>query len=204
MLVACRQFKTDDNSVIKDTANIEKLSSFTKKESPTYSMDDIYQTYINPQLQDYLKKKHPTWSVPDRSKWYPQLFNKYKTDRSLVNYISEDFDCNGKKDYALLLDKGGGVLAVVAFLSTGTSFTTVELTENINYGGHAAEKIEFALTLYKPGKYNTSDPDIAIEARHINLKCYAIGIGLFEELFEGYNDVFYWDKKELKSCLIKQ
>jgi hypothetical protein len=93
-----------------------------------YSLDEIYEKYLSKELLSYMEKTHPAWSVPNEHMWYPQLFNKYKTDSSLVNYVSGDFDCNGKKDYALIVDNGKNGLAAVAFLGVGNGFKTVELT----------------------------------------------------------------------------
>lgn len=200
VLASCVRGGTTADKTIKDSMVMAGVDSLLNSDGPTYGMDEIYQHYFDQGLQAYIKKTHPIWSIPTQNKWHPQLFNKYKTDSSLVNYISGDFDCNGKKDHALLLDKGKGILAVVAFLSKGDSFSTVELTENINREG---EKIEFVLTLFKPGSYNTIDPDIEPASRHVSLKCYGIGIGFFKELYEGGNDVYYWEKDELRSCLIE-
>lgn len=191
---------TVDSNKIGDSIFVDSLESLLKSDGTTYSMDEFYEHYLDEDLQVYLLKTHPLWSIPSRNKWYPRLFDKYKTDTSLVNYISADFDCNGEKDHALLLDKGKGVLGVVAFLSKGNSFSTVQLTEN---GNREGEKIEFALTLFSPGRYDTDDPDIEPGLRHVTLQCYGIGIGLFKELYDGGNDVYYWEKNELRSCLIE-
>lgn len=166
-----------------------------------YSLDEIYQTYISEELLSYIEKKHPTWSVPNENMWYPKLFSKYKTGSSLVNYLSGDFDCNGKKDQALIVDKGKNILSAVAFLKIDNSFKTVELTEI----GPAGEKIEFVLTLYKPGHYKIVDPDLSpSDPKIVNFKCNGVGIGKFNELYEGGRDVFYWDQNQLRSCLIEQ
>ncbi len=100
-----------------------------------------------------------------------------------------------------MLDKGDGRLAAVAFLSKSDSFKTVELTE---LPEDEKDKINWQLALFKPGKYNTADPDLDPKDRHVNFKCPAIGIGYFKELYEGGRDVYYWDNGELRSCLIDE
>ena len=181
---------------IIDSINIKMTPGTEKK----YSLDEIYQKYLSEDLISYIENTHPTWSVPNQNLWYPQLFNKYKTNSSLVNCISGDFDCNGKKDQALIVDKGKNGLAAVAFLRMDTGFKTVELTELAYKEG---EKINYALTLYKPGRYDIQDPDLApSDPTYVNLKCSSIGLGLFKELFEGGNDVFYWERNQLRSCVI--
>jgi hypothetical protein len=199
-LCSCGEAGTRNDKIEQDTV-LASMDSLLKKDGPTYSMDEIYENFLSPRLQDHLARAHPLWSVPNQNKWYPKLFDKYKTDSSLVNYISADFNCDGTKDYALLLDKGKGMLAVVAFLSKNDSLTTVQLTE---FKQDEGDKINYALTLFRAGKYNTSDPDLAPNERHVNLKCAAIGIGYFKELYEGGNDVFYWENGELRSCLIDE
>ena len=201
VFLSCREPKTRGNdSVGIDSAEMTNVTALLKSDGPTFSMDEIYQKFINQQLQEYLKKKHPKWSVPSQNKWYPKLFDKYKTDSALVNYLSGDFDCNGTKDCALLLDKGNRRLAAVAFLSNSDSFRTVELTELSDEG----DKINWRLTLFRPGKYNTADPDVDSNDRYVTFKCPAIGIGYFKELYEGGRDVYYWDNRELRSCLIDE
>lgn len=199
-LASCGQVETHDDIKNADSMVVAGADTLLKSNGPTYSMDEIYGKYLSPRLLAYLKNAHPAWSIPNQNKWYPKLFDKYKTGNSLVNYISADFNCDGTKDYALLLDKGKGMLAAVAFLSNNDSLTTVELTE---FKQDEEEKINYALTLFSPGRYNTADPDLAPGERHVNFKCAAIGIGYFKELYEGGNDVYYWDNNELRSCVIE-
>jgi hypothetical protein len=202
-LASCQQLeKTDESAPSKDRV-VDSINSpmSTAVAEKNYSLDEIYQKYISVELLSYLEAKYPTWSVPNENMWYPQLFHKYKTDSSLVNYISGDFDCNGQNDQVLIVDKGKNMLSVVAFLRVGDSFKTVELTEI----GPAGEKIEFVLTLYKPGRYQIADPDLGpSDSKIANFKCNGVGIGKFKELYEGGNDVFYWDHNELRSCVIEK
>lgn len=118
-----------------------------------------------------------------------------------MHYVTEDFDCNGSKDYALILDKGNNTLAAVEFLWEGSSFRIQELTE---FPYPKGERIEFLLNLYKPGRYDTEDPDLEPENRRVIIRCPAVGIGLFRELYEGGRDVYYWENNELRSCLIEK
>ncbi|MGV3588716.1 MAG: hypothetical protein ACO1OF_17055 [Adhaeribacter sp.] len=193
--------KTNESPLLKNDVVEPMNSPLVEVAQKRYSLDEIYQKYISTELLLYIEKKHPTWSIPNENMWYPQLFNKYKTDSSLVNYITGDFDCNGKKDQALIVDKGKNSLSAVIFLKVGNSFETVKLTEI----GAADEKIEFVLTLYKPGRYNIIDPDLSpSDLNTVDFKCNGVGIGKFKELYEGGNDVFYWNRNQLQSCLIEE
>lgn len=200
-LASCQQLvRTHESPALKNEAVDSLNIPMTPVIEEKLSLDEIYQKYVSKELQSYLEKEHPTWSVPNENRWYPKLFNKYKTDSSLVNYISGDFDCNGKRDEIMIVDKGKNVLSVVAFLRVNDSFKTVELTEI----GSPGEKIEFVLTLYKPGRYNIVDPDLSpSDSKIANFTCNGAGIGKFKELYDGGNDVFYWNQNQLRSCLIE-
>ena len=199
--VSCHQAdKADEMPQMEASVTDSLLTTMTPGEGKKYAMDEVYSQYISPELLSYLEKAHPYWSIPDHNQWYPQLFNKYKTDHSLVNYITGDFDCNGKKDHALIVDKGKTGLAAVAFLGQNDSFTTVELTELTQHDG---EKIDYLLSLYKPGRYDIDDPDLRpSDPAFVKLKCNSIGIGPFKELYEGGDEVYYWEQNELRSCVI--
>jgi hypothetical protein len=213
VVMSCQQpEKTNEQSSIKsrstDSANSEakdggQMTPNVSKQSDEkqYSLDQMYNRYISEELLSYINKSHPTWSVPNQNLWYPQLFDKYKTSNSLVNYIQGDFDCNGKTDYALIVDKGKNILSAVAFLRFNDRYKTVELTEL----GNAGEKIAFRLKLYKAGHYDIADPDLdPSDPKFVNLKCSGVGIGHFKELYEGGDDVYYWEKGELRSCVIEK
>jgi hypothetical protein len=212
-LMSCQQpEKTNEQSSIKsrstESTNPEandggQMTPTVSKQSDEkqYSLDQMYNSYISEELLSYLDKSHPTWSVPNQNLWYPQLFDKYKTSNSLVNYVQGDFDCNGKTDYALIVDKGKNVLGAVAFLRFNDGYKTVELTEL----GNPGEKIAFRLKLYKAGHYDIADPDLdPSDPKFVNLKCSGVGIGHFKELYEGGDDVYYWEKGELRSCVIEK
>jgi hypothetical protein len=201
-LASCQQLeKTKESPKLEIDAGDSMNSYTTIVDDKKYSLDEIYQKYVSNELLSYIKKTHPSWSLPNENRWHPRLFNKYKTDSSLVNYVRGDFDCNGKKDCALILDKGKNGLSAVAFLRVDNSFKTVELTEL----GVPGEKIEFVLTLYKPGCHHIEDPDLsASDPKIVSFKCNGVGIGKFKELYDGGNDVYYWDQNQLRSCLIEK
>jgi hypothetical protein len=189
-----------DNKNPTDTLSEPLMKPVIPPDEMKISFDAVYQKYLPATLIDYLQKEHPTWSMPNENMWYPQLYKKYKTGNSLANYITGDFDGNQYKDYALLISTDSGSLSVIAFLNDNHTYKTIKLTEVPREGN---EKIDYVLTLYQPGKYSSSDPDPGpAHSEIVNFTHPAIGIGRFKELYDGGNDVFYWDKNELKSCLI--
>jgi hypothetical protein len=176
-----------------------------------FGINDFNRKFINKELLLYLKEKHSNWSIPNQFQWYPQLFARYKTDSSLVSYISGDFDCNGQKDYALIVEKENGVPAVVSFLRMDSTFKTVELgnisktmTPTVSTDISQRDKYEVMLTLYKPGRYDIIDPDLGpSNPTFVKLKCNAVGITPFRELYEEGSEVIYWENNKLRSCIIK-
>lgn len=198
---SCTEPKSREHKIaITEVGDTLKMTPIITEGKPIDGLDPIYTKYINTQLLSYLRQEHPGWTVPNQNMWYPKLFNKYKTDSSLVNYISGDFNCDGNEDYALIIDKGSQSLAAIAFLADGKSFKTVQLTQLIP---REAEKFDFTFKLYKQGKYNISDPDLTpTDLKYVNLKCPAVGIGSFNELYDGGDEVFYWVNNELRSCMI--
>jgi hypothetical protein len=106
--------------------------------------------------------------------------------------VSGDFDCNGTKDYALLLKKSNGVLGVYAFLSTGSSFKSFEF---MDLGKDAGEQIEIGLELLPPGEYNHIDADSDEDPPPLKIKCNSVQVLNFERAAE----TFYWEKGKLKS-----
>ena len=201
-LLCCQQSGNTGKQSSINSAVVDSISmTMTAVEEKRYSLDEVYLKYLSEDLQTYIQTTHPSWQVPNQNLWYPQLFNKYKTNHSLVNYISGDFDGNGKTDHALIIDKGRNDLAVVAFLRVDSTFKTVELTVLSREG----EKINYVLTLYKPGRYTIADPDLGpTDKKQVILKSSSVGIGLFKELYEGGDDVYYWNNGELRSCVIEK
>ncbi len=189
-----------DVDIIISTLSGNNASLPPGKQGLNATMDAVYEKYIPKNLQDYIIKNYPQWSIPERYRWHPNLFDKYRAERSAAPIISDDFNCDGKKDYAVLMDKQKKGLAVMLFLANEQSFTSQVLTENLV---HDVPKIEYVLSVVKPGLYKTIDPDMEGPSQSVRLLCAGIGIGLFKELYDGGKDVYYIANGELRSCLIE-
>lgn len=50
-----------------------------------------------------MEQKLPHWHLMNPNSWENFWFKQYQKDSSLVNYITADFNCDEKMDYALLL-----------------------------------------------------------------------------------------------------
>lgn len=197
-LVSCGQaVSTADPKTIDDTSQTVKKSSTpgtsTSKDNNKYS-SSIYERYINPRLKIYLDNEFNGWTLPTPSRWDTVWFNQYKSDTTLVNYISGDFDCNKKKDYALLFKKASDEIVAYAFLSTGDTFKPIKL---MDFGKDSGEPIEIGLELLPPGNYNHIDPESEEEPPPVRIKCNSVQVLNFERAAE----TFYWEKSKLKSII---
>jgi len=201
-------FQTSPDSALMDS--LERISNtFTKEDRKRYPLEEVYREYVDSALLDYLAKNHPTWSIPGNNMWYPELFKKYKTEGSLVNYVPADFNGDGLKDYALLLHQEKDTFRVVAFLRDGNSFKTEELSRIIHqsdrgYDSHYGinskrRRMEWHIRIFKPGKYNITDVDIEVEDRRTVLTLPGIGVGLFQELYDGSMNVHCWMERGFHS-----
>jgi len=195
-LFSCGQaVSTSDDKTIDDTTGNAKRQSVSNT-NPSIKSDQYssinYEQYIEPQLKVYLDKTFKGWTLPTPNRWDTVWFKQYKSDSTLVNYVSGDFDCNGTKDYVLLLKKSNGVLGVYAFLSTGSSFKSFEF---MDLGKDAGEQIEIGLELLPPGEYNHIDADSDEDPPPLKIKCNSVQVLNFERAAE----TFYWEKGKLKS-----
>ena len=195
-LLSCGQpVTTAESKTGDDTTSQGRIASDRK---PGLSGDshmlgsDIYERYIDPQLKTYLDKAFIGWHLPPPRRWDTLWFRQYKSDSNLVNYISGDFDCNEKKDYAILFKKASGVIAAFAFLSTGHTFKAVEL---MDLGKDSGEHIEVGLELLPPGDYNYIEADSEEDPLPIRIKCNSVQVLHFERAAK----TFYWEKGKMNS-----
>jgi hypothetical protein len=178
------------------TAQSGEESRIRKKNSAD-SVDkydtSIYERYLATELKEYLNNQYKGWTFPAPNRWDTVWFNQYKTDTSLLSYVSGDFDCNERKDYAIIFKKADGFIAAYAFLSRGNYFLPVEL---MNFGKDEGEQIEIGLEVLPPGVYNYIDADNDEDVLpHVKIKCNSVQILNFERAAE----TFYWEKGKLKS-----
>jgi hypothetical protein len=149
----------------------------------------IYRSYMPDELTAWLNKEFTGLAIPSPSRWDNYWFTQYKKDSSLVNYISGDYNCDGKKDHALIATENGTIV-VYAFLATETGFKKERLE---TYGKDNGELIDIGLELLKPGKYEHLDGDK--QPPPANIKCAAIQLVYFEKAAVTY----YWEKGKFKS-----
>jgi hypothetical protein len=194
-LFSCGEVATTaDTKTIDTTQSVKETTiNYTSTSENKQYNKDIYERYIDPRLKNYLDNEFKEWTLPAPSRWDTVWFNQYKSDSTLVNYISGDFDCNQQKDFVLLFQKANGELSAYAFLSSGNSIKAVKL---MDLGINTGEQIEFGVELLPPGKYNYMDPE-SEDAPSVKINCNAVQVLSFEKGAE----TFYWEKGKLKSIM---
>jgi hypothetical protein len=195
-LLSCRQSTTTGNAKAIDNSSQIVLVSAGSSNGISQKGDNdsskIYDKYIDRGLRAYMDTAFTDWTLPPTNRWDTVYFNLYQGDSSLVNYVSGDFDCNGMKDFVLVLQKRTGVLGVYAFLSTGSSFKPAEI---MDLGKDTGEQIAIGLDLLPPGNYQYLEPGSEVEAPPIKIRCNGIRVLHFENTAE----TFYWEKGKFKS-----
>jgi hypothetical protein len=192
VLLSCNNSNNDNTAKGKDS-NISLHDSGLIKEKvyETEKLYDssIYASYVPVSLKEYLDKEVTGWSIPAPAKWESYWFNQYKKDSSLVNFLTSDFNCDGKKDYALILREKKGTLSSYAIVSNATGFSKHKLEDL----GEEMDKIGTGLELVLPATIHHID-DSDGEPPSLQLKCPAIQIIWFEQAAR----TFYWEKNKFK------
>lgn len=192
VLLSCNNSSNDNTAKGNDSNKSPKDSTPpTEKIPETEKQYDssVYASYIPVSLKEYLDKELTGWSIPAPAKWESYWFNQYKKDSSLVNFLTSDFNCDGKKDYALILREKKGTLSSYAIVSNATGFSKYKLEDL----GEEMDKIGTGLELILPAIIHHTD-DSDGEPPSLQLKCSAIQIIWFEQAAR----TFYWEKNKFK------
>ena len=184
VFLACNQ-----NEQKKGSEEINnKIDSLIAKDTVQPAAIMIYTRYVPAQLLSHLSATMPEWRLPDPSSWEKYWWDQHKTDSTLVNYIAGDFDCNGKRDHAMILTDAKNNIGAWAFLSKGNSFENFKLDEFENPGG----QIGCGLMLLPPGQHgDLNQEDVKYR---VNVKCQGITVIFFEKAARSY----YFENGKLK------
>jgi hypothetical protein len=187
-LIACGQSNEPfENAAVNNNQNNQNLVSDGNEIDtlPAFN-EDIYKEYIPQKLAVFLSEKMPEWKIPAPNKWGKTNFNEFKTSNNLVNFVSGDFNCDRKTDYALILADKQENLSIWVFFSKKNSFEKIKLDDF----GDISEEIGFGLSVLEPGTIkNDWTP------KPVKINCQAI-----EEIyFEKASAAYYWDKGKFKT-----
>lgn len=153
----------------------------------------IYDQYLPADVKNFLFTHLPEWKLPHPGEWDALWFQTYKTPNSLVNFISGDFNCDGEKDYALLLtNKVDASLAAWIIQSGPDGYTGIKLEDYDKQENH----IQLGLELIPPGSLNYMDLD-SDEEQVLKLECSAVQVSYFEKGATTY----YWNKDQYSSVV---
>lgn len=100
------------------------------------------------EVETYIKSKLSGWFLAPSETWDDTSFRKYYSDTSQINYISEDFNCDGKIDYSLILKDSSDNVSIIEITSFDGHYYHQEL-ERLNNYRH--KKLDFGLQKIPPG-----------------------------------------------------
>jgi hypothetical protein len=170
-----------DSAVIKQGPTTEGES----KDSTAPAKFD-YQSYIPKALMDHITTTLPGWHLPGPNSWDTTWWNSYKKDKSLVDFISGDFNCDNKTDHALILMDKDSAVGAWSFIATETGFNNKQL-DLIS----KEPMIGIGLELMEKGKQQSLEDD---KIREVTIKCEGVTIVFFEKAAQSY----YWDNGKVK------
>jgi hypothetical protein len=177
----------------KDTFN--KTGDLVSNDSlQTFSYSkSVYDEYFTSEIKKFLKDSMNEWTVPNPDEWDNLWFQTYRNPASLVNYITGDFNCDNKRDYAVLLADKSKAISAWVIQSNNSGFTKIKLEDCGTFENH----IQVGLELIDPGKLDYIDPEKDGVLKPIILKCPAIQV----EYFESAATTYYWNKNKYSSAV---
>jgi hypothetical protein len=175
-----------ENVALNNNQNAQNIVYDRKEFDTLPSFDEgIFKECIPQNLAVFLSKEMSDRKIPAPDKWDKYWFNEFKDSDNLVNFVSSDFNCDKRIDYALILEDRQEQLATWVFFAEKISFSKIKLEDM----GGGMEEIIFGLSDLKPGIYkNDWTP------KPVKINCQAVEIIYFEKASSAY----YWDKGKFK------
>jgi hypothetical protein len=184
--IACTQPNTTQQLQNKDALLLSKTDSpIVQPQNSFVNYDStIYNQFIPLNVRNLVKLKLPQWHLPNPNTWEAVWFDSYKKDSVLVNYVSADFNCDSKQDYALLLINEKQEFAIWVLQSQNEDYKPIRLYDLGNMG----KPLEVGIEHFGKGALNYLDEN-AEDVKSIMLKCPAIQVMFFEKTAVTY----YWE-----------
>jgi hypothetical protein len=186
VLFACNQQKGNKEIAKSDTL----VSASTPATNNRYvdTMDvTVYNSYLDEPLKNYLSVHMKDWSLIPRQSWEAYWWDQYRKDKSLVSYISGDFNCDNRIDHAMILSDTAHNYSVWVFLAHENDFTATQLDNFERETG----PVGIGLEIFSKGKQNTIQGN---KISSVNIKCEGVTIIFFEKAAQSY----YWDNGRVK------
>jgi hypothetical protein len=154
--------------------------------------NSVYRKYITRQVQTLLIDMLPGWQLPKPMAWDTIWFHKYKSETSLINYASADFNGDHRPDYAFILQNKKKGFAAWVLQSEGETYRPIRLTQTYK----AVKSIEMGLAITPPGKIhyinNVSGNTETKLLQHP---------GITTVWFETSSETFYWENGRYASAI---
>lgn len=193
--MACNQqdqtHKTEiKDAVSKNMADTPIVQNVQPQETIVSYDSIIYKQYISQGTMDLINQKLPDWYLVAPNNWDQFWFKEYKKDRSLVNYMAGDFNCDQKQDYALVLADRKNELAVWVLQSDGKDYKSIKLHDL----GKTGIPLEVGIEIVPEGNLNyiVVDEDDEDGVKSIELECPGIQVMFFEKSAVTY----YWKNEK--------
>lgn len=168
----------------------DSFEMFQKLQAYIYD-STIYDTYLPAGVKTYLATHLQDWQLPLPEQWDALWFQSYKKPDALINLTSGDFNCDGQKDYALLLShKKDSTIGAWIIQSAGAGYNAIKLETLEKPEDH----IQLGLELIEEGGLNYIAPD-SDDTPSLKLVCPAVQVTYFEKGATTY----YWNKGEYNS-----
>lgn len=185
---ACGENKDQkEGSNSTDTLKQSTIDTTKKTELTPLSSLKVYSSYIPESVNNYITTSLPDWSLPDPESWDKYWWDYYKKEKTLVNFISGDFNCDHKTDHALILTDKKGNTGAWALLAKDSSYESAKLEQIDKEPG----MIGIGLEILEKGKQGDLNGD---KPRTVNVKCEGVTIVFFEKAAHSW----YWEKGKLK------
>lgn len=152
---------------------------------------DIYNKYIPATLLNYINQSLPNMKLPNPSAWEKYWFDMYRKEKSLVNFVAGDFNCDGRSDYALLLADQKNRIVPWAFLAKDSGFEKTKLDE---FDHMTTGPIDVGLDLLEKGDVHHLSEG-GEPAKPVKLRCEGVTIIFFEKAARSY----YWENGKMRS-----
>jgi hypothetical protein len=178
LLAACSDNTPTEVTTEKDastTVTPDTAGSVSNTPSHSNSAADITR---------YIETDLPGWKEPESSSWEKYWYARYKQGKNTVFRVQEDFDGNGRTDYAYILKDSMEKHAVWAFMGNDSSYIKHRIYEITRLPN---SKLHVGLALLKAGSYNDLNTTDTVPA-----KVQTVHPAIHVIFFETASKAYYW------------
>lgn len=179
--------ESKENKNPADTSAVQTTTESNQKTDTVASPLTVYKNHIPEPVINYINTALTDWSLPSPESWEKYWWDQYKKEKTLVNFISGDFNCDQKIDYAVVLRDKDSTTGAWVLMAKDSSYTRANLEMISKEPGF----IGIGLELMQKGKQADLNGD---HPKTINAKCEGVTIVFFEKAAHSW----YWEKGKWK------